>query len=327
MRKDKFFYNTQTLRYERFELSWSQKLLRIFGFFCTVVFSGFLLMLLVNKFFPSPQEVALKQEIEQLSFEYKTLLTDLKDMDSNLRKVYEKDAYAYRLIFGLDPIDQSVWEGGTGGSDKYEDYRRFVYSGQLMVDVKTRVEKLKRQLNMQNRSIDELIVRAKEREEELAAVPSIKPVRSDNLRMELRLLSGFGNRIHPVFKVVKFHTGIDFTAPQGTPIQATGNGKVISVENNKSGYGNCVVIDHGFGYISRYAHMYKVDVRVGEKVLRGQQIGLVGSTGTSTAPHCHYEIEKNGVKVNPIHYVMDGLTPEEYQELVKAAETSNQSLD
>jgi murein DD-endopeptidase MepM/ murein hydrolase activator NlpD len=327
MRKNKFFYNTQTLRYERIELSWSQKLIRIFGFFCTVVFSGFLMMLIVNEFFPSPKEVALMQEIEQLNYEYKSVLTDLKSMDSDLRKVYEKDAYAYRLIFGLDAIDQGVWEGGTGGSDKYEDYRKFVHSGQLMVDVKSRVDKLKRQLQMQARSIDDLILKAKEREEELAAIPSIKPVRSDNLAMELRLLSGFGNRIHPVFKVVKFHTGIDFTAPQGTPIQATGNGKIVSVETNKSGYGNCVVIDHGFGYISRYAHMYRIDVKVGEKVIRGQQIGLVGSTGTSTAPHCHYEIEKNGLKVNPIHYVMDGLTPEEYQELVKAAESSNQSLD
>jgi hypothetical protein len=327
MRKEKFVYNVHTLRYERVKESLSSVLLRIFGVTCAMLFSGYLVMLVFNRYFPSPKEVALMQEIDQMGFEYKNLIAELQQMDQGLRSVYEKDAYAYRLIFGQDPIDPNVWEGGTGGSDKYGEYRQFTNSGSLMVDVKTRVDKLKRQLQLQEKSLEEVVALAKEREEFLASVPSIKPVRSDNLPMELRLLSGFGNRIHPIYKVPKFHYGIDFTAPQGTPIQATGNGKVISVENKKSGFGKCVVIDHGFGFKSRYAHMYRIDVKPGDEVVRGQQIGLVGTTGTSTAPHCHYEIEENGKKVNPVHYVMDGLTPEEYQELVKAAAQTNQSLD
>ena len=160
----------------------------------------------------------------------------------------------------------------------------------------------------------------------LASIPSIKPVRSDKLARSVKLLSGFGYRIHPIFKVRKMHAGIDFTAPRGTPIQATGNGKIIKAGRG-SGYGNRVIIDHGYGYQTLYAHMDRIDVKVGQTVTRGEKIGLVGNTGASTAPHCHYEVIYKGQKVNPIQFVLDGLSPEEYQELVNVASLENQSMD
>ena len=180
---------------------------------------------------------------------------------------------------------------------------------------------------MQSKSLDTIVNMAREKEKMLASIPSMKPVRSDKLARKVRLLSGFGRRIHPIYKVPKMHYGIDFTAPRGTPIQATGDGVVVKVENKRTGYGRNVVIDHGYGYKTLYAHMQDVHVKKGQKVIRGQQIGTVGNSGSSTAPHCHYEVMLKGEKVNPIHYVMDGLSPDQYQELVKASEMSNQSFD
>ena len=168
---------------------------------------------------------------------------------------------------------------------------------------------------------------AAKREVKLASIPSIKPVQEDKLKRKIQHLSGFGYRIHPILKVKKFHKGMDFTAPTGTPIQATGNGVVKRVERKKRGYGTNIIIDHGFGYETLYAHMHEVFVKKGEKVIRGQKIGTVGSTGTSTAPHLHYEVRINGKAVNPIDYCLDGLTPAEYQQLLEKSKIENQSFD
>ncbi len=326
MRKEKYVYNTHTLRYEKVVESWRTKLLRIFGFICAALLTGFIFTLISHRFFPSPKEAALQREIQQMKVTYDRVLTDMDQMGKVLNNIQDRDAYAHRMIFGMDPIDKGVWEGGTGGHDQYEQYREFKQSGELMVSVQQRLDKLKRQIVIQSKSLDTILNMAKEKEKMMASIPSIKPVRSDKLARNMQLLSGFGYRVHPIFKVPKMHAGIDFTAPKGTPIQATGAGKVIKA-GRASGYGYHVVIDHGYGYQTLYGHMSRIDVKVGEKVVRGQQIGQVGSTGTSTAPHCHYEVHHKGNKVNPIHYCMDGLTPEEYQELVEAAEAANQSLD
>ena len=195
-----------------------------------------------------------------------------------------------------------------------------------MADLHERVDKLSRQMDIQSHSLDTILRMANEKETMLASLPSIKPVRIDKLARGLNLLSGFGMRIHPIYKVPKMHTGIDFTAPAGTPIQATGEGKVIRADRG-NGYGNHVIIDHGYGYQTLYAHMSRIDVKVGQEVKRGQSIGLVGSSGTSTAPHCHYEVIFKGQKIDPINYVTDGLTPAEYEQLRKAAISANQSMD
>ncbi len=327
MREEKFVYNTQTLRYERVEETLGTKLLRLFGFLCAALFTAIIITLITHRYFPSPKEKALKQELVQVKSTYKVLINEVSVLEEELEHLKERDAYAYRTLFGLDPIDENIWNGGTGGTDEYEELREFKHTGDLMAQAKQTADHLKFQMVLQSKSLDTIISMAEEKEKMLASIPSIKPVRSDKLPRSVRLLSGFGVRPHPIYKVPKMHYGIDFTAPSGTPIQATGDGRVIRIERKSTGYGNSVTIDHGFGYQTLYAHMSKIEVNEGQTVKRGQRIGSVGSTGTSTAPHCHYEVVYKGKKVNPIHYVLDGLSPEEYQELVKLAELPSQSMD
>jgi len=325
MRREKFTYNTQTLRYEKVVEPLSVTVLRIFGFVCAAVLTGFIFMVIAHRYFPSPNEKGLKREVEQLQVELELAGENFDMLSGVLTKIQERDAYAHRMLFGMDPIDQAVWEGGIGGHDKYKDYRQFRHSGDDIIGLKEKVDKLKQQMDLQSMSLDTIINSAHNKEEMFASIPSIKPVRSDKLARELRLLSGFGYRIHPVYKVPKMHAGIDFTAPRGTPIQATGNGRVVQTGRG-SGYGNRVVIDHGYGYQTLYGHMDRIDVKKGEIVKRGQAIGIVGSTGVSTAPHCHYEVIYKNNKIDPIQFVTDGLSPEEYQQLVEAASAENQSL-
>lgn len=327
MGKEKFIYNTQTLRYEKVVEPLGRRLLRIAGFVCTALFTAAIFTLIAHRFIPSPEVSRLNREIEQMETQYAAVNMELATMGKILKNVQDRDAQAHRMIFGMDPIDDGVWEGGVGGHDKYSHFTKFKNTGALLIETQQKVDKLKRQLVIQSKSLDTILMKAREKEDMLASMPSIKPVRSDKLNRSMNLLSGFGVRIHPIHKVRKMHAGIDFSAPIGTPIQATGDGIVVEAGNNASGYGNHVVIDHGYGFKTLYGHMSKIEVRVGEKVKRGQEIGKVGSTGTSTAPHCHYEVHLKGEKVNPIHYCMDGLSPEEYQELVDAASTANQSFD
>jgi murein DD-endopeptidase MepM/ murein hydrolase activator NlpD len=231
------------------------------------------------------------------------------------------------MIFGMNPIDQDVWNGGIGGADRFSNLTKYKNTGESLINAKQKIEKLKRQMVVQSKSLDQVAKLADQREEMLAAIPAIKPIRSDKLKRNIRSLSGFGMRMHPIFKRRRMHTGIDFTTPKGISIHATGNGVVESIKKNKSGYGTHVTINHGFGYKTLYAHMGEVSVKRGQKVVRGEIIGKVGNTGTSTAPHLHYEVIYQGKKVNPIHYCMDGLTDTEYQELVNMAASQNQSFD
>lgn len=326
MRREKFIYNRQTLRYEKVVEPLSTTLLRIFGFVCAAVFTAFILTLVTHRYFPSPSERLLQAENKQLSLQLEHLGDEMGRLSVVLDNVQERDAYAHRMIFGMDPIDSDVWEGGIGGHEAYDDLRQYKYSGDLMAEMRRKMDQLKHRMNLQSRSLDSITMMANDQTLMRASMPSIKPIRSDKLNRTIKLLSGFGTRIHPIHKVRKMHWGIDFSAPSNTPIQATGAGKVIFA-GRKSGYGNCVEIDHGYGYKTLYAHMSKIAVKRGEKVVRGQEIGLVGSTGTSTAPHCHYEVTLRGQKVDPIQYCLDGLTPSEYQELVEAASVQNQSFD
>jgi len=202
----------------------------------------------------------------------------------------------------------------------------FKFGGNAVAEALGKIDILSRQLALQSKSLDTIQDLARNQEKMLASMPSIKPVREDKLQKSIGTLSGFGYRIHPVFKFKKFHSGLDFPARVGTPIQATGDGVVVETGWHQ-GYGNCVKISHGFGYETLYAHMNKITVRKGEKVKKGNRIGEVGDTGLSTAPHLHYEVHYKGNPVNPINFCMDKLTPQEYQQLVAAANVANQSLD
>lgn len=327
MSNKNYVFNPQTLQYEKVKRSPIQKLKRYSGLFSAISITSIAVALLFYAFFPSPKEKSQDRHITQLQYSYASINDELQKIANELENLQEKDAEVHRIIFGLNPIDESVWEGGTGGSNRFQHLDNFGQSGDLMKESELKVEKLRYKLELQKKSLDTIYNMALERKEKLSSIPSIKPVREDQLKRKIRYMSGFGWRIHPIHKVKKFHKGIDFTAPKGTPIQATGDGKVKKISKKKrGGYGYSVTIDHGYGYETLYAHMEKIMVKKGDKVTKGQQIGTVGNTGLSTAPHCHYEVIKNGKSVNPIDYVMDGLSPLEYQELVKNSKVENQSF-
>ena len=327
MKKEKFVYNTSTLRYEKVVEPLKVRLLKIFGFVSAVMLAAFIIISVAFTFFPSPKEQSLLREIEQMKLRTAAMGDDMQNMSKVLENIQDRDASVHRMMFGMDPIDQDVWNGGIGGHEKYSDLENLTYSGELLANTQQKLEKVKRQLAIQSESLDEIVNLAQDKEVMLASVPAIKPVRSDRLQRNIRSLSGFGMRFHPIFKRRKMHYGIDFTCPKGTPIQATGDGKIARIERRKSGYGNNIIIDHGYGYKTLYAHMESIDVTLGQRVVRGQQIGTVGSSGTSTAPHLHYEVHEKGNKINPIHYCMDGLSVEEYKELANMAAITNQSFD
>jgi len=327
MRKEKFVYNTQTLRYEKVVVPLNVKVFKAFGFFSAVVVTAIVLVGVIFQFFPSPKEEALTREINQMKNHYAEMNNDVANMSKILDNIQKRDGSVHRLMFGMDPIDQGVWEGGTGGSDKFPNLTKYKNTAPTLMDAEMQIKRLESQLVIQSKSLEEIEDLASKREEQLASIPAIKPIREDKLKRKIKSLSGFGRRMHPVFKRMKMHTGIDFTCPSGTAIQATGNGIVEKVTKSASGYGHHIVINHGFGYKTLYGHMSKFDVKKGQKVTRGQKIGEVGSTGTSTAPHLHYEVVSKGHKVNPIHYCMDGLSPAEYQQLANMASTANQSFD
>ena len=326
MRREKFVFNQRTLQYDRVVEPLSYTLLRIFGFVCAACLTAVLMLLVVHRYFPSPSERLLMQENDVLRGEIDALRADFDQLSLVLGNVQERDAYAHRMVFGMEPIDPSIWNGGRGGHDAYADLRALPRTGEEIADLHEQVDRFRHQLDLQSRSLDSITLMAEAKEDMLASIPSIKPIRKDKFNRKLENLSGYGYRIHPVHKISKMHWGVDFNCRKGTKIQATGKGKVVTAGVH-AGYGNCVIIDHGYGYRSLYAHMSEINVKRGQTVDRGEVLGLVGSTGLSTGDHLHYEVMKDGQKVDPIQYCHDGLTPEEYEQMVVASRQSNQSFD
>jgi murein DD-endopeptidase MepM/ murein hydrolase activator NlpD len=326
MGKEKFIYNIQTLSYDRVVIPLKTKILRAFGFFSVVLVSAFLLLVLLYSYFPSPREKELLREIEQIEHKYVEVNEQVDMMSKVLGNIQDRDASVHRAVFGMNPLDETYWKAGLGGHNAHPELDGLNYSTETLSETFEKIDFLSRQLTIQSRSLDTIQSMANNQQAMLAAMPSIKPVREDKLQKQMNVLSGFGNRIHPIYKVRKFHAGVDFPARQGTAIQSTGEGVVIDAGWH-SGYGNCITIDHGYGYETLYGHMHKLSVRKGEKVKKGQKIGEVGDTGASTAPHLHYEVHFKGKPINPIHFCMDNLSPLEYQELVNSANMANQSLD
>ncbi|MEM6724176.1 MAG: M23 family metallopeptidase [Bacteroidota bacterium] len=324
MRKEKFVYNTNTLRYEKVEYGWKRKLVYGIGFFSSVLVFAFLIIFIGSRFIDSPKEKELKTELSLMKKQYELLDGRVEVFEKVLYNIKERDDNLYRMMFEMDPVDKGLWTGGVGGSKKYEKLKNYSNSS-LMVELTSKIDRLGRQITIQSKSLDTIAGMFVEKEKMLAAIPSIRPVRS--LTREIKLFSGFGMRLHPIHKVKKMHFGIDFTAPKGTPVYATGNGKVVEVKRSRTGYGNKVVIDHGYNYRTLYAHLNTVNVKVGQRVLKGELIATIGNTGTSTAPHLHYEVIHKNQKVNPIHFCIDGLTPEEYREMAEMASIPNQSFD
>lgn len=323
----KYVYNESSLSFEEYKTPGKFRLLTFFGYLSATVVTAIVLFMIQSAYFPSQKEMALMREVEQMKYHYESLNEQLDMMSAELSVVQERDAGIHRFMLGMEPIDEAVWEGGIGGNDKYASFFKYPNSGEILVEAEKKADKLMLQLKIQKKSLDTILTKANLRADMIANIPSIKPVRVDLLKRNLNALSGYGIRLHPVHKVDRLHTGIDFTAPRGTPIQATGNGKVIKATYGRVGYGNHIIIDHGFGYTTLYGHMQTLDVKEGDEIIKGQTIGKVGSTGTSTAPHLHYEVRLKNKPVDPITYCLDDLTPQEYQYLVERASLENQSFD
>ena len=327
MKKEKFIFNPLTLTYEKDQKSLKSKMVRFFGLGSTAVFSGLIFFMIAQTYFPSPKERALMRELEQMKFQYNLVDEQLDRMESMLNDLQYKDANVHRLVFGIEPIDSSAWNAGVGGHDITENVTPYKNTYKTLKNTLSKASNLQTKLSIQRASLDSLLVLANNRENYFNAIPSIKPVQAGHTDNKIPYLSGYGMRIHPVYKIPRMHTGIDFGAPTGTPVRATGDGKVVTVTRDGSGYGLHIVIDHGYGYRTLYAHLKNFEVKEGDFVKKGQFIGTVGNSGTSVAPHLHYEVHYNGKPVNPIKYCLDGLTPQEYSQLVELAAQENKSFD
>ncbi|TVR41030.1 MAG: M23 family metallopeptidase [Cryomorphaceae bacterium] len=324
MSKVRYKYNPSTLNYEKVEVTTRDRLRTLASYMVLGLFFAALILLVSYTFFDSPKEKMLRRENAFLRSQYELLNKDLSRVERVLADIENRDDNIYRTIFEAEPISQNVRNMGVGGINRYQHLEGYSMSD-LVIDTRYQLDRLEKRLYIQSKSFDEVIDLAKNKELLLASIPAIQPVNNKELK---RMASGFGNRIHPLYKVWKMHWGMDFSAPIGTEIYATGDGVVKEANiRNSRGYGRYVVIDHGFGYETLYAHMSKLNVRKGQKVKRGEVIGLVGNTGTSSAPHLHYEVIKDGKKINPINFFFNDLSPEEYDRMIEMSAHANQSFD
>jgi murein DD-endopeptidase MepM/ murein hydrolase activator NlpD len=323
MGKNKYKYNPSTLDYELVSLTTGDHIKKIGSFIMTGLVFASLIIFIAYTFFDSPKETALKRENKQLQIQYTFLNKRLNNLEEVLEDVQHRDDNIYRTIFEAEPIPDNIRKAGIGGANRYVDLEGFEHST-TVIETTKQLDLIEKQLYIQSKSFDEVIEMAINKEEMLASIPAIQPISNQELK---RMASGYGYRMHPIYKTRKLHTGMDFTAPTGTEIFATGNGVIKNVVRSKKGYGNHIVIDHGFAYETLYAHMSKFNVIKGQKIRRGDVIGYVGSTGTSTAPHLHYEVHKDGKKINPINFYFNDLTPEEYDEMIEISSSANQSFD
>ncbi|MGH1383621.1 M23 family metallopeptidase [Kordia sp.] len=324
MSKVKYYYDSETLSYRKIETKRGRRLGAILLYLAAVVLGAFLLLLLfINMAFETPNEKVLKREVSQLKLQYNLLNKKMTQAQAVLENLEERDNNIYRLYFEANPIAEEQRKAGFGGVNRYEALYNYE-NADLLVSTTKEMEKLQKRLIVHSKSLDEIAKLAEDKEKFLASIPAIQPVNNEDLT---RMASGYGFRNDPFTKARKMHWGMDFTAPKGTPIYAAGDGVVVRADNSSSGFGKHIRIDHGYGYVSLYAHLSRYNVRKGKKVKRGDLIGFVGSTGRSQAPHLHYEIRKNGDKINPLNFYYGNLTPKEFEELLKNAAKQNQSLD
>ena len=323
MKKIKYYFDTHTLRYEKLVTPFRVKLLRIFAFFATVIVTACIIVFIAFRYIDSPKTLMLKQENDELRYNYNVMQQKLNGLQQEMNELVSRDNDVYRSIFESSPIPDSA-RLKTMEQIKEVQLVSSLGENELVKSISSQLNRLALLTAYQEKSFNAIETMVKNKEKLMAAIPAIQPVSDKNLK---RIASGFGTRIDPVYKVPKFHAGLDFTAPVGTPIYATADGVVKEAGYNSGGYGNRVIINHGFGYETLYGHMYKIKARAGEKVLRGEVIGYVGSTGKSTGPHCHYEVHRNNAPVDPVYYFYNDLTPEQYDRLLKLALTANQSLD
>ena len=324
MGKSKYRFNTESLSYDKVRPSFKKRLLILLSYLSFLLLIAILLNVFYSSVFDTPREKILKRENSQLNKQFEILNQKIGHLENVLDDIEKRDDNIYRTIFNADPIPHSVRDAGFGGVNRYEYLEGYDNSDKI-IETARRLDKLTKAVYVQSKSYDEVIDMAKNRELQLSSLPAIQPISNKDLT---RTASGWGYRIHPIYKIRKFHHGMDFTAPTGTEVYATADGTVELVDRSRRGYGNKVVIDHGFGYKTIYAHLEGFNnLRKGQKVKRGDIIAYVGNTGLSTAPHLHYEVHLNGKKINPINYYFEDLTAAEYDRMIILSLRPGQSYD
>ncbi|MBT6746955.1 MAG: M23 family metallopeptidase [Flavobacteriales bacterium] len=318
----KYKYNTQTLSYEKVEKTTKDRLVRVLSLVVSGIFFAGITWFVSQNYLASPKEREQKRELSQLKLQYNLLNKRVIEMQKVMEDVQYRDDNIYRVIFEAEPIPSNFRKSGRGGVNRYRNLEGYDNS-KLVIETTKRLDQLEKRIYVQSKSFDDVYNMAMQKELMLASIPAVQPVANKDLK---RMASGYGKRIHPVYKTEMMHWGMDFSATIGTEIYATGNG-VVKIVKYQKGYGKHVVINHGYGYETYYAHMSKFNVRVGQKIKRGEVIGYIGNTGTSTAPHLHYEVHKNGKKLNPVNYYFNDLSPEEYDKMLELSAATNQSFD
>lgn len=323
MSRGKYRFNPDTLSYEQVKRGWKARIARFFGHFGTSIVFAIGIFFLVATFWGTPKERRLQNELDKMNLFVTKINKQLDMQERVLADLQERDDNIYRTLLGAEPVATDVRQAGFGGAKRYKELEG-MNNSELLIEVSTRLDQTLKKMYVQSKSYDELIDMAETKENMLASVPAIQPLALDDLT---RIASYFGWRKHPIYGILKMHEGMDFSAPHGTKIYATGNG-VVKRAGYMSGYGKIIIIDHGYGYTTRYAHLSRILVREGEKVVRGQNIGKVGNTGLSVAPHLHYEVRKEGRPLNPINFFFNDLSPEEYNSMIElSAQGGGISLD
>lgn len=324
MAKIKYYYDTESCRYERIKVSTWDIVLNLLGFLVVSAIIGVGIFIAADHYFESPTKASLRKENEELKIYYELLQQDMTDANQMLGVLQERDDDIYRVVFGVEPIPEEIRTAGIGGSNRYRELlEKGLQREDMIINNMERMDAMKKRMYIQTKSYDEIMEMAAQKEELLASMPAIQPVSNKELK---RLASGYGYRIHPIYKVNKMHWGTDFSVKTGTPVYATGDGVVRWTRSTFGGYGKQIEINHGFGYRTKYAHLSKFLVKKGQKVKRGELIGYSGNTGGSTAPHLHYEVIKDGKKVNPVNFFYKDLTDDQYAEILRLSAIENQSM-
>lgn len=323
MAKQKYIFNHKTLTYEKFKLSVPKRIGRAILVLLSIAGGAFLFAILLYTFFQSPKEKMQARELEYMKLQYDIMSDKLDKMELLLADMEERDNNLYRVMFEADPIPSTVRRSGFSGADRYASLYGYRNSGSV-VDAAYKLDMIASQLYHQSVSYDELFELARNKEQMLACIPAILPLKETEIKY---ISSFFGHRPDPIYMVTKFHSGIDFSAQLGTEAYATGDGVVEDLERNEWGYGNMVIINHGFGYKTRYAHLQKFAVRKGQKVKRGQLVGYIGNTGKTTGVHLHYEVLKNDTPIDPIHFFYSDLTPDEYEQILEQSTLPSKTMD
>ena len=323
MPKKKYRFNPETLSYEQHGVSLKERLTRFLTYFSSSLAFAIVIVIVIINNYETPRTKEVARENQRLLTQVRLMQKDLQDIEKVLDDIQQRDDNIYRVIFETEPIPSTIRKAGFGGAKKYAHLENLSNS-QLIIETSKKLDIVAKQAYIQSKSYDEVLNLALDKEKMLAAIPAIQPVANQDLK---RTASGWGFRIHPIYKIRKFHYGMDFTSPVGTDVYATGDGVVKDVVNSNVGYGKYIEIDHGYGYTTLYAHLNDFNVRKGQKVKRGEVIGYVGNTGTSTAPHLHYEVHRNGTAVNPQNFYYMDLTPVEYERMIALSTNMGQSFD